>query len=154
MIAGKIPIIQMRELQARRKELDAEERSLLAPRFSDFSLIPLIYRWYQKYATDTEQAAYRKKFVFLILVLFAPQSLIGARMPAFFRSQITRLFPDLKDGSAVTYYARCATIEYLYYADFTDDVDRLLDLLNEESFNNGGGCVTETAEVERLCAEK
>lgn len=154
MIAGKIPIQQLRELNRARQKLDEEERTLTTHQLTTFGAIPEIYRWTKENTTDDNPMTFRKKFIFIILALFSVKALIGERMPPNLRAEIKRLFPELNTGSSITYCARCAVVEYLYYADFQEDVDRLLGLLERETLNKWQCCSTKPADVKRKSRRK
>lgn len=138
MGGGKIPLIRLREIAEMRRALDVEEADLVSPLVNDCRLIPKLYKWYEANATERDAVMFRKKFVFLALCLFSMRTLTGCRMPKGMRAKLKQIFPDLASGCSISNYMRNLVVEYLYYPDFHEDIDRLYSAACEELSKHNG----------------
>ncbi|MFV0587469.1 hypothetical protein [Bacteroides reticulotermitis] len=95
---------EIEELAAVRIEkdrLDKEEKRLLTPILSDYSMIPKVYGWFSEVLTgmgitpDIKSDSQRKKFLLIIMKLYSPQRLSGGRMQPFLRKAIQKLFSNI-----------------------------------------------------------
>lgn len=138
MEGGKIPLIRLREIAEIRRALDVEEADIVSPLVNDCGLIPEFYKWYEANATERDTIMFRKKFVFLVLCLFSMRTLTGCRMPKGMRVKLKQIFPDLASGCSISNYMRNLVVEYLYYPDFHEDIDRLYSAACEELSKHNG----------------
>jgi hypothetical protein len=130
-------------LQAKRDVLNTEIERLIKPALTDRSFIPTIYEWfkdilsYRDCPPRPETPYQRKKFLFIILVLYNPGFFIGERMVMGLRRDISVC---IKMNEESVIFANCADVRFIYeqYKDFKNDVDviyqqiaeRLKDYLN------------------------
>ena len=72
----------------------------------------------------------RKKFLFIVLFLFAPSVLAGGRLPNGVRAEIARVFPDV---SPCVISNNIADVSFIYqqYKDFRQDIEYLYNQILE-----------------------
>ena len=54
------------------------------------------------------------------------------------RAKLKQIFPDLASGCSISNYMRNLVVEYLYYPDFHEDIDRLYSAACEELSKHNG----------------
>ena len=100
------------------------------------SLIPEIYDWFKELLAgmdcppNLESVTQRKKFLFIVLFLFAPSVLAGGRLPNGIRAEIAGVFPDV---SPCVISNNIADVSFIYqqYKDFRQDIEYLYNLIVE-----------------------
>lgn len=73
---------------------------------------------------NIESVTQRKKFLFIILFLFAPSVLAGGRLPNGVRAELSKVFPEI---SPCVISNNIADVSFIYqnYKDFRQDIDYL-----------------------------
>lgn len=100
-----IPAI--RDLNTTMREIAEEKARLAAPVLRDFDLIPLVYQWFKEAMNELtphlfiDSPTQRKKFIFIILYLYAPGVLAGDKMPQGLRQRIADAI-DLKNVAFIS----------------------------------------------------
>ena len=110
------------------KAITEREQELSAPMLTDFALIPEIYSWFKEILSQSdcppnfESVTQRKKFLFIVLFLFAPSVLAGGRLPNGIRAEIAGVFPDV---SPCVISNNIADVSFFYqqYKDFRQDIE-------------------------------
>lgn len=123
-------IVELKSIREQKSRLSEREQELSSPTLTDFSLIPEIYDWFKDILSDTgcppniESVTQRKKFLFIILFLFAPSVLAGGKMPFGLRNEFSK---TLEVHSKSTISDNCADVVFLYqnYSDFRQDIEYL-----------------------------
>jgi hypothetical protein len=78
-------IVELKSIREQKSRLSEREQELSSPILTDFSLIPEIYDWFKDLLAgmdcppNPESVTQRKKFLFIVLFLFAPSVLAGCR---------------------------------------------------------------------------
>ena len=131
-------IAEIKSIREQKSRLSEREKELTEPTLTDLDMIGQLWEWFREIISDrdcpgrVESAYQRKKFIFIVLFLFAPSVLAGGRMPNGLRDKIAEAI-DLKDITFIShnietivflrqkdkYFRR--DIEYIY----TEIVDRL-----------------------------
>lgn len=94
-------IMELKAIREQKSRLSEREQELSSPVLCDTSLIPQIYFWFKEILSDAdcppnpESVTQRKKFLFIVLFLFAPSVLAGGRLPNGIRAEISGVFPDV-----------------------------------------------------------
>ena len=109
---------------------------LSSPVLTDLSLIPEIYGWFKDILSgmdcppNPESVTQRKKFLFIVLFLFAPSVLAGGRLPNGIRAEIAGVFPDV---SPCVISNNIADVSFIYqqYKDFSQDIEYLYNQILE-----------------------
>lgn len=92
-------IVELKSIREQKSRLSERENELSSPILTDFSLIPELYTWFKELLdgvvcpTNPESVTQRKKFLFIVLFLFAPacwpaagcRTESGQRLPVCFR---------------------------------------------------------------------
>lgn len=87
-------ITEIRAIRTTMRELAEEEARLTRPRLNNFDRIPLLYQWFKEIMNRQypelfiDSPTQRKKFIFIILYLYAPGVLAGDKMPQGLRQCI------------------------------------------------------------------
>lgn len=123
-------IMELKAIREQKSRLSEREQELSSPILADYSLIPEIYVWFKEILAERpcppnpENVTQRKKFLFIVLFLFAPSVLAGGRIPNGIRAEISHVFPDV---SPCVISNNIADVSFIYqnYKDFRLDVECL-----------------------------
>ena len=128
--------MELKAIREQKSRLSEREQELSSPALCDTSLIPQIYSWFKEILSDTgcppniEIVTQRKKFLFIVLFLFAPSVLAGGRLPNGIRAEIAGVFPDV---SPCVISNNIADVSFIYqqYKDFRQDIEYLYNKILE-----------------------
>ena len=123
-------IIQLKRLRMEMSTLSEKETSLSEPLLYDRNLISDLYKLFKEALNKrgcllrAESVTQRKKFIFIVLYLYAPSVLAGGKMPKGLREDICKA---LDFHSVSTISDNCSDIVFLYqnYSTFSSDVKYL-----------------------------
>lgn len=129
-------IVELKAIREQKSRLSEREQELSAPMLTDFALIPEIYSWFKEILSQSdcppnfESVTQRKKFLFIVLFLFAPSVLAGGRLPNGIRAEIAGVFPDV---SPCVISNNIADVSFIYqqYKDFRQDIEFIYNLVFE-----------------------
>nr|DAV64333.1 MAG TPA: hypothetical protein [Caudoviricetes sp.] len=129
-------IVELKSIREQKSRLSEREQELSLPILTDLSLIPEIYDWFKEalsgmdYPSNPESVTQRKKFLFIVLFLFAPSVLAGGRLPNGIRAEISDVFPDV---SPCVISNNIADVSFIYqqYKDFRQDIEYLYNQILE-----------------------
>lgn len=129
-------IVELKSIREQKSRLSEREQELSLPILTDLSLIPEIYDWFKEvlsgmdYPSNPESVTQRKKFLFIVLFLFAPSVLAGGRLPNGIRAEIAGVFPDV---SPCVISNNIADVSFIYqqYKDFRQDIEYLYNQILE-----------------------
>ena len=135
-------IVELKSIREQKSRLSEREQELSSPVLTDFNLITEVYSWFKEILSDTgchpniESVTQRKKFLFIVLFLFAPSVLAGGRLPNGIRAEIARVFPDV---SPCVISNNIADVSFIYqqYKDFRQDIEYLYNQILERLKNKG-----------------
>lgn len=135
-------IVELKSIREQKSRLSEREQELSLPILTDLSLIPEIYDWFKEvlsgmdYPSNPESVTQRKKFLFIVLFLFAPSVLAGGRLPNGIRAEISGVFPDV---SPCVISNNIADVSFIYqqYKDFRQDIEYLYNQIIERLKNKG-----------------
>lgn len=121
-------IMELKAIREQKSRLSERENELSSPILTDFGLIPEVYSWFKEILSERscppniESVTQRKKFLFIILFLFAPSVLAGGRLPNGIRAEISCVFPDV---SPCVISNNIADVSFIYqqYKDFRQDIE-------------------------------
>lgn len=136
MIKEFSSIVELRSIREQKSRLSEREQELASPILTDLSLIPEIYDWFKELLAgmdcppNLESVTQRKKFLFIVLFLFAPSVLAGGRLPNGIRAEIAGVFPDV---SPCVISNNIADVSFIYqqYKDFRQDIEYLYNQILE-----------------------
>ena len=133
-------IMELKAIREQKSRLSERERELSSALLHDVSLIPElipeIYSWFKDILAERpcppnpENVTQRKKFLFIVLFLFAPSVLAGGRIPNGIRAEISHVFPDV---SPCVISNNIADVSFIYqqYKDFRQDIEYLYNQIVE-----------------------
>lgn len=121
-------IVELKAIREQKSRLSEREQELSASMLTDFALISEIYSWFKEILSQSdcppnfESVTQRKKFLFIVLFLFAPSVLAGGRLPNGIRAEIAGVFPDV---SPCVISNNIADVSFIYqqYKDFRQDIE-------------------------------
>lgn len=129
-------IMELKSIREQKSRLSERENELSTPMLEDLSLIPELYSWFKEILSEMdcppnpESVTQRKKFLFIVLFLFAPSVLAGGRLPNGIRAEIAGVFPDV---SPCVISNNIADVSFIYqqYKDFRQDIEYLYNQILE-----------------------
>lgn len=129
-------IMELKAIREQKSRLSEREQELSSPALCDTSLIPQIYSWFKEILSENgcppniESVTQRKKFLFIVLFLFAPSVLAGGRLPNGIRAEIAGVFPDV---SPCVISNNIADVSFIYqqYKDFRQEIEYLYNQILE-----------------------
>ena len=129
-------IMELKAIREQKSRLSERERELSSALLQDTSLIPEIYSWFKDIVAETDHSPnpddvmQRKKFIFIVLFLYAPSSLAGSRLPNGIRAEISGVFPDV---SPCVISNNIADVSFIYqqYKDFRQEIEYLYNQILE-----------------------
>lgn len=130
-------IMELKAIREQKSRLSERENELSSPILTDFELIPEVYSWFKEILSERscppniESVTQRKKFLFIILFLFAPSVLAGGRLPNGIRAEISHVFPDVSPCVISNNIADVAFI-YQQYKDFRQEIEYLYSRIVEQ----------------------
>lgn len=120
---------QKERLAEMRRDLSERERAISEPILRDRSLIGEIFGWFEEVAAGMGlppcegNPAQRKKFIFIILYLYSPLTLVGEKMGTGLRDEIVRATGCT--ASLISHNCEDAAFLYQHYRDHRKDVDAI-----------------------------
>ena len=133
-------VSELESIREKKRRLLERESELSTPLLKDSDLIPVVHEMFKDILSeidplpDVESITQRKKFLFIILFLFAPSVLAGGRMPNGVRKVLEEVFPNVRP---CTISNNIADVSFLYqqYKDFRQDIEYLdTEIINRLKF--------------------
>lgn len=129
-------IVELKSIREQKSRLSERENELSTPMLDDLLLIPELYSWFRELLAgmacppNPESVTQRKKFLFIVLFLFAPSVLAGGRLPNGIRAEIAGVFPDV---SPCVISNNIADVSFIYqqYKNFRQDIEYLYNQILE-----------------------
>ena len=129
-------IMELKSIREQKSRLSERENELTTPTLKDYSFIQVIYGWFKEIISERDCAPMvdsviqRKKFLFIILFLFAPSVLAGGRLPNGVRAALSEVFNDL---SPCVISNNLSDVVFIYqqYKDFRQDIEYLYNKILE-----------------------
>lgn len=123
-------IVELKSIREQKSRLSERENELSSPILTDFSLIPELYSWFKELLAEMacppnpESVTQRKKFLFIVLFLFAPSVLAGGRLPNGIRDGLS---DAIGVYSKSTISDNCSDVVFLFqnYSRFRQDIEYL-----------------------------
>ena len=123
-------LTRIKELFERRKELAAFESRYATPRLTNMSMIHNIFDIYKATlkridpSADPRDTINRKKFLFVVLYLYSPETLCGS----IIKHRLREHFSSVLQCAPTSVSRDCADARVFYdnYPDFRNDVNMLL----------------------------
>lgn len=121
-------IMELKAIREQKSRLSEREQELSSALLQDTSLIPEIYSWFKDIISETDCPSnpdgvmQRKKFLFIVLFLYAPSSLAGGRLPNGIRAELANVFSDV---SPCVISNNIANVSFIYqqYKNFRQEIE-------------------------------
>ncbi|MDR2913683.1 MAG: hypothetical protein LBV74_02425 [Tannerella sp.] len=118
------------ELQKEKDKIEQEIKDLTMPLLTDRKMISVVYEWFKDILSerdcppDPASPYQRRKFLFIILMLYNPVFFTGEKMLSGLRRDIARCL-NIKEESVIS--ANCSNVYFLYkhYKDFRGDIESI-----------------------------
>lgn len=121
---------ELEEIRKKKEEFEKLEKEALKPVLTDFDNISLIYEWFkdltsrvENFATNTSTQN-RQYFVFIILLLYAPGSVLGDKMPNGLRNILAKVL-ELNSEEQISHNSKNVMFMYNTYREFRSCADYL-----------------------------
>ena len=130
-MSSKLSLIK--ELESIRKlksQLNKRENELTRPILSDLSMVQEIYGWFVQILSERdcppnpESVIQRKKFLFIIMAIFCPKSLVGGKLSHGVRSELAKVFPKL-NPCVISHNIADVSFMFQHYRDFRQDIESI-----------------------------
>lgn len=120
-------IERLKKIRSEKSELSSEENALASPFLEDKSLIREIYRIFVEILSERAcppnpaSVTQRKKFIFIVLYLFSPSTLVGGKMKQGLREEMSRVL-GIRSVDIIS--KNCDDVVFLFrhYKDFSEDI--------------------------------
>lgn len=121
-------ISELQTIREQKLRCSARERELTTPLLTDLELVPVIYGWFRDILSHRTavpgwgSVAQRKKFIFIILYLYSPGTLVGVKMVGGLRDKISEV---VNVNSKSTISDNCVNALFMYrnYKTFRADIE-------------------------------
>lgn len=123
-------ISELKSVREQKCRCSARERELTTPQLTDLELIPVIYGWFREILSHRSPAsswgsvAQRKKFIFIILYLYSPGTLVGVKMVNGLRDKISEVV-NINSRSTISDNCVNALFMYQNYKSFRSDIENI-----------------------------
>lgn len=117
------PIEELKNIRDLKSKLSERESELATPVLSEITLISDLYSLFKTLCTEKNKVLYRRKFLFIILRLFAPSSLVGTKLPNGLRAELAKLFSETTPY-VLSNDIRNILFFYQHYEEFRNDVNK------------------------------
>lgn len=127
-------IVEIRSIRDQKARLSERERELTKPILTDLDMIPTLYGWFKDIVSPQEifcaNVPQRKKFIFIILILYSPSALADGKMKRGLRNKLAEVF-GLNGKSAISDNLNGLYLSYQLYKYFRQDIHRIyIEIMN------------------------
>lgn len=121
-------IVEIRSIRDQKARLSERERELTKPILTDLDMIPTLYGWFKDIVSQQEifraNVFQRKKFIFIILILYSPSALADGKMKRGLRDKLAEVF-GLNGKSTISDNLNGLYLSYQLYKYFRQDIHRI-----------------------------
>lgn len=121
-------IVEIRSIRDQKARLSERERELTKPMLTDLDMIPTLYDWFKEIISQKEtfraNVSQRKKFIFIMLILYSPNTLANGKMKRGLRDRLVDVF-GLNSKSTISDNLNGLYISYQLYKYFRQDIHRI-----------------------------
>lgn len=121
-------IVEIRSIRDQKARLSERERELTKPILTDLDMIPTLYDWFKEIISQHEvfraNVPQRKKFIFIILILYSPSALADGKMKKGLRSKLADVF-GINGKSTISDNLNGLYLSYQLYKYFRQDIHRI-----------------------------
>ena len=137
LIEVKIKEAEVKKLKRKKiEELIYENSKKLTPDVTDVDVMPGIYSLCNEFRTKENNIEWRKKTLFILLLLYAPNTLLlGDKLPNRIRKRLADMYKC--NPPTISQNISQIMLQYTQYSDFRDTVNHLCSVvyakINENS---------------------
>jgi hypothetical protein len=143
-----IGIGELREIKCEKEQLEKRERELAKPALEDFSLLPTLYEWFNEILADMPSPSHsdsvirRKKFLFIAMILYCPDALLGYKMKSGLRKELAEMLNI--SASVISNNVNDLLFIYSHYNTFMLEIERIYGniIMRIEKIRDNGAIVT------------
>lgn len=122
-------ILEIKSIREQKSKLSKREKELTEPVLTDFGMIDTLYEWFQEIVIQKEKfkagnVSQRKKFIFIIILLYSPGTLAGGRMKHGLRNKLAEVL-GINARTTISDNRNDLVFSYRMYKYFRQDVDRI-----------------------------
>lgn len=133
-------IFELMSIREQISNLSTRESELVKPKLEDLSLIPYLHNYFiDAFGMGNTRklgAVQRKKFVFIIVLLYSPSSLAGGCLNRGVRDELAHAL-KLNAPSAVSRICSDLIFSYQHYKDFRLDLENKITLIEGKLRSEG-----------------
>lgn len=127
-------IVEIRSIRDQKARLSERERELTKPILTDLDMIPTLYGWFKDIVSQQEifraNVSQRKKFIFIILILYSPSALADGKMKRGLRNKLAEVF-GLNGKSTISDNLNGLYLSYQLYKYFRQDIHHIyIEIIN------------------------
>lgn len=133
-------ISELKTIREQKSRLSERESELSAPILADLNLIKELYSWFCEINGERDcpgrnaSVHQRKKFIFIVLFLYAPSVLAGGRMPIGLRDCIAEA-TGISDVTFISHNVETVVFMYQHDKHFRQGIDYLYsEIINRLKF--------------------
>lgn len=120
-------IAEIKSIREQKSKLSEREKELTEPTLTDLNMIETLYGWFQEIISQKEMfrlgnVTQRKKFIFIILFLYSPNTLAGGKMKNGLRNKLAEVL-GVSAQTAISDNRNSLVFSYQLYKYFRQDVD-------------------------------
>lgn len=121
-------IAEIRSIRDQKARLSERERELTKPMLTNLDMIPTLYDWFKEIISQKEtfraNVSQRKKFMFIILILYSPDALADGKMKRGLRDKLAEIF-GINGKSTISDNLNGLYLSYQLYKYFRQDIHRI-----------------------------
>lgn len=121
-------IVEIRSIRDQKARLSERERELTKPMLTNLDMIPTLYDWFKEIISQKEtfraNVSQRKKFMFIILILYSPGALADGKMKRGLRDKLAEIF-GINGKSTISDNLNGLYLSYQLYKYFRQDIHRI-----------------------------
>lgn len=127
-------IVEIRSIRDQKARLSERERELTKPILTDLDMIPTLYEWFKDIVSRQEifraNVPQRKKFIFIILILYSPSALADGKMKRGLRDKLAEVF-GINGKSTISDNLNGLYLSYQLYKYFRQDIHHIyIEIMN------------------------
>jgi hypothetical protein len=123
------------------KKLQMEYNALIIPKVNNTALLPQIFEWYKEVSVDVDKrdrdskTMFTQCFVFVVALLYSPQSLAGAKLSLGIREKLTILL-KYKSPTSISNFIPNLMFLYKNYHSYRDRVNTAFEHISKKLISN------------------
>ncbi|MCD8167621.1 MAG: hypothetical protein LUE93_16950 [Bacteroides sp.] len=117
-------IQELKDLLEEEEDLKKRFREKTTHTLSDFTLIEKLYEWFNEIVEERD-AESRRKFIFIVLYLYSPTTLVGNKTRRGVREELTRVLDECT-ATRISHHCTEVALHYRCYKSFRIEMEQIL----------------------------